>query len=498
MEKRIGIIGAGLGGLSAAIRLANSGFSVNVYEQNLQPGGKANQINENGFRFDTGPTLLTMPFIIEELFDESNERLENFLDIIQLKKLCKYFYSDGTVINAYSDLDKFSKEISLKTGDAKESVLRYLKYSEKIYELTADLFLFNDFSDKKTFINSKALKTLMQIWKIDPFRTMHKANKSFFNDERTIQLFDRYATYNGSNPYKAPATLNIIQHVEYNLGGYVVKGGIYSIVNALYKLALKKGVNFFFGTRATQIITEGKKVKYLIVNKNGILEKYNYENILSNADVNFTYKYLLKDECSNSAKRYAKLEPSTSALVFYWGIKGEHNQLEVHNILFSKNYKEEFVELFENNKCPDDPTIYIYISSKYNRGDSPDGFENWFVMVNAPHIINQNWQKENERLKKIIIDKIKKILNIDLQEKIVFEKSLNPEDLEKITSSYKGSLYGISSNGKRAAFLRQKNHSKEYSGLYFCGGSSHPGGGIPLVILSGKLAAKKILEEKGK
>lgn len=492
-RKRIAVIGSGLGGLSASIKLAVEGFTVDLYEQGKNPGGKANQINEKGFRFDTGPSLLTMPFVIKDLFENAGEKIENYLEIIPLKNLCKYFYPDGTIINAYSDTDKFAEEISVKTKDTAQSVKKYLKYSEKIYDLTADLFLFGDFSDSKNFLNSNALKTLLQINKIDPFRTMHSANKGFFKDKKTVQLFDRYATYNGSNPFKAPATLNIIQHVEYNIGGYIVRGGIYSIANELYRLARKKGVNFFFESKISKILHNDFSVNGITINRNSILEKKNYDFVISNADVNYTYKHLLGDSSSESSVRYANLEPSSSALVFYWGVKGSFDNLEIHNILFSSDYKKEFEDLFTKKTCPDDPTVYIYISSKYNSNDAPADHENWFVMINAPYIKNQDWKVEIEKSRKNVIHKIKSVLKIDIENKIVTEQVLTPEIIEESTSSFRGSLYGISSNGKRAAFVRQKNRSKEYSGLYFCGGSSHPGGGIPLVILSGKLAAEAII-----
>lgn len=492
-KRKIAVIGSGLGGLSAAIRLAASGYRVDLYEQNSKPGGKANQISENGFRFDTGPSLLTMSFVIKELFESASEKIDDYLKIIPLNNLCKYFYDDGTVINAYADVEKFAREISDKTTDTAESVKKYLKYSEKIYHLTADLFLFKDFSDPKNFLTKMAFKTLLNINGIDPFRTMHKANKSFFRDKKTVQLFDRYATYNGSNPYKAPATLNIIQHVEYNLGGYILRDGIYSLVKALHKLASKKGINFFFDSKVTQIHHNDFSVTGITINRNGIVEKKNYDVIISNADANHTYKQLLKDTFSPSAKRYSKLEPSTSALVFYWGVKGIHKELEIHNILFSSRYKNEFSDLFERKICPDDPTVYIYISSRFKEDDAPAGHENWFVMINAPYIDNQNWEREIEKSRKNIFDKIKERLDINIENKIVFEKILTPGMIEKQTGSTLGSLYGISSNGRSAAFVRQKNRSKEYSGLYFCGGSSHPGGGIPLVILSGKMAAESII-----
>lgn len=489
VKKKVAVIGAGLGGMSAAARLANAGFDVDIFEQNEKPGGKAYEFYTSGFRFDTGPSLLTMPFVIRDLFSDLGDKLEDYVELTQLNNICKYFWKDGTIINAYSNVNEFAREIENKTGDSAISVTNYLKYSQKIYDLTAELFLFKNISDVKNIFSIRALKTLLQIHKIDSFRTMHQANKSFFKDDKTIQLFDRYATYNGSSPYKAPATLNIIQHVEYNMGAFISKKGIYSISNAVYELARKNGAKFFFNSKVDRINNDSRKITGLQVDRGDKNELINYDIVIANSDVNYTYEKLIDTKDVNNKQ----LEPSSSAIVFYWGIKGEHNELDVHNILFSNNYKEEFQDLFENKKCGDDPTIYIYISSKFSKKDAPDGCENWFVMINAPANYGQNWNSAKTRMREIIINKINSVLNIDISDRIISEKIMTPEDLENSTSSKHGSIYGISSNNKYAAFMRERNRSAKYKGLYFCGGSAHPGGGIPLVLLSGKITADLVM-----
>ncbi len=484
----ISIIGSGLGGLSAAIRLAVAGHNVHIYEKNSTPGGKARSIRIGGFRFDSGPSLLTMPFVIKELFSSAGENINDHIKINKLDILCKYFYPDGTVLNAYGDVDKFSEEIKNQTTEKKENLLRYLAYCKKIYDLTSDIFLFRDLYSLKTFTNVKALKTLFMAGSIDPFRTMNKANRSFFTDERIIQLFNRYATYNGSDPYHCPATLNIISHVEYTLGGYYVSGGMIKLTDALYDLAEKKGVKFHFNSPVDEIVIEGNTVKGIKV-KGEFKES---EKVISNADVYNTYNKLVKGRKSKAAKKYTALEPSSSALVFYWGVRINSENLEAHNILFSGDYKKEFEELFQKKVLPEDPTIYIYISKKFSPGDAPEGEENWFVMINAP---NGNYEfgiRNYELIKKTIINKIEKLTGYEISDRIVCEKVMTPRDIEDQTGSFGGSIYGISSNNRKAAFLRQPNRSKHYMGLYFCGGSAHPGGGIPLVLLSGKLCAEAI------
>lgn len=489
--KRIAIIGAGLGGLSAAARLATAGYDVHLFEQNSYPGGKASEFYEQGFRFDTGPSLLTMPYVLEDLFNECKENFSDYLKLEKLEIICRYFYKDKTIINAYSDIDKFGEEISEKTIDDDESLKDFFNYSKTIYDLTADLFLFNSPSSIKTFLSKKALKTLFNINKIDSLRTVNQAVSSFFKDKKLIQLFNRYATYNGSNPFEAPATLNIISYVEYFPGSFLPKGGIYSITKALRKLCEIKGVNFNFNTSVDEILLKDKTA--VGIKANG--ESIGFDKIISNVDVNITFQKLLDGVQTFESRRYKKLKPSLSGVVFYWAMNRKFDSLETHNIIFSENYKTEFDQLTKQKKLPDDPTIYIYISSKLNSYDAPLGKENWFVMLNSPFDEGQNWEKEIQSVRKRIIEKINQTVEAKIEDNILFERILTPKDLEIKTAAFRGSIYGISSDKKSSAFLRQQNKSRTINNLYFCGGSAHPGGGIPLVILSGKIVSDIIKDE---
>ncbi|MCF8411936.1 MAG: phytoene desaturase [Melioribacteraceae bacterium] len=486
------VIGAGLGGLAAAIRLAKMGVEVDLFEQNNFAGGKAGEIVKDGFRFDTGPSLLTMPFVLDDLIEFAGEKRADHFQFEPLEIICKYFYSDKSEIIAYSDADKFCREIENKTIDSAASIRKFLKYSENIYELTKDIFLFSSLAELDTYTNAKAVKTFLKLGSIDPLRNMHSSLKRFFKDPKTLQLFDRYATYNGSNPYKAPATLNVIPHVEYNLGGFLPKGGINQITKSLQKIADNLGVFMHFGTKVLGIEVDNNRVKG--VKFRGLRADHvkKFDIVISNSDVLNTYKYLLNDQISAESKKYKNLEPSSSGLVYYWGVKGNYPELAVHNILFSKNYRSEFDQLFDQKKIPLDPTTYIYVSSKLNKNDAPEGFENWFVMINTPYHTDQNWEVEKEIAKERVIDKINNMFGINLRKQIVFEEVLTPDKIQTDTSSSYGSIYGISSNSKSAAFLRQSNKSKKYKGLYFVGGSAHPGGGIPLVLLSAKITSELI------
>lgn len=490
--KTIAVIGAGLGGLSAAARLANSGFEVHLYEKNSSAGGKASELYEQGFRFDTGPSLLTMPFVLEELFSNCNENISDFLRFKKLGIICRYFYNDNSIIDAYSDIDRFGNEISAKTSDDDEALKNFFNYSKTIYDLTAELFLFNSPLNYKTFLNTKALRTLFNIHKIDSFRTVHNAVSSFFKDKKLVQLFDRYATYNGSNPYEAPATLNIIPYVEFFPGAFLPEGGIYSITKALVKLCEKKGVHLHYNSNVARILLKDKTAIGVLVNGESIF----FDKIISNADVNITFQNLLNGINTLESKRYRKLKPSLSGVVFYWAMNRKYEMLETHNIIFSEDYKKEFCELTKLKCIPSEPTIYIYISSKINPKDAPAGKENWFVMINTPYDNGQNWEEEIAEARKRVINKINDRLGIKIEEDILYEKILTPITLEQKTAAYRGSIYGISSDSRASAFLRQQNKSKSIKNLYFCGGSAHPGGGIPLVVLSGKIVSDIIKDEE--
>lgn len=319
---------------------------------------------------------------------------------------------------------------------------------------------------------------------------MHQVNAESFTDKRVIQLFDRYATYNGSNPYKAPAMLCMIPHLEINLGTYYPKGGMIAITNALYKLAIKKGVQFYFEADVQRIAYSLEKISGIILNG----EFIGADIVVSNADVYYTYKNLLDD--SAAAAKLLKQERSSSAVVFYWGISKEFEALGLHNIFFSNDYKEEFDHLFHRGKIYHDPTVYINITSKCEPGiHAPAGKENWFVMINAPCNTSQNWNEVVIELRSAVIDKLNRMLKTDMQDYIETETILDPPGIDAATASFMGALYGTSSNYKKSAFLRHPNFSSTMRGLYFAGGSVHPGGGIPLCLQSAKIACDLIKKD---
>ncbi|PWK80246.1 phytoene desaturase [Mucilaginibacter oryzae] len=487
-QKKALIIGAGIAGIATAIRLAVKGYQVEVYEANSYPGGKLSQFSQDGYRFDAGPSLFTMPQYVDELFKLAGKEPSQYFRYQKLDEICRYFYEDGTRLTAYADADRFASEVSEKTKELSTSVERYLKNSALIYKITNHVFLERSLHLLKTYLRWDTFKSILRFGKIDPFRTMHQANQSYFKDVRMVQLFDRYATYNGSNPYQAPATLNVIPHLEQHFGAYFPEGGMYSITDSLVKLAGLLGVKFHYDTRVDEIVLNEKAVKGIKI-KNEVVET---DMVISNMDVWFTYHHLLKKSPQLKPQKILSQERSSSALIFYWGIKKQFKQLDLHNIFFSADYKAEFDAIWQDKSIYHDPTVYLNISSKYQNDDAPKGCENWFVMINVPANIGQDWDALIATARKNILAKLSRLLGEDISGLIVDESILDPRSIESRTSSYQGSLYGTSSNNQFAAFLRHANKSSKIKGLYFCGGSVHPGGGIPLCLLSAKIVSEMV------
>ncbi len=486
MNQHAAVIGSGIGGLASAIRLAAKGYRVSVFEQAPKTGGKINELCLQGFRFDTGPSLFTFPALVDELFTLCGENPLDYFGYRPVKTSCKYFWEDGTVVNAWQQSADFAAEIEKVTGVDAEKVIAYLEESEKLYDLTGEAFLFHSLHKLSNFANPVFHKTIINSLKLDPFRTMHKRNSQWFGHPKVVQLFDRYATYNGSSPYKTPATLRMIAHLEHNMGTFFPEKGMYDMVKKLTALAERQGVEFHFNSRVEKVETGSGSVTGIMVNG----EKTPFDLVVSDVDIVNFYRKLLPE--IKLPEKQLSLERSSSAVIFYWGINRRFPELELHNILFSGDYTEEFNHLFNTKTLSSDPTVYLFISSKLVKGDAPDGSENWYAMINAPENVGQAWDALLAKARSNIIDKIKRTLKVDIEPHIVCEAVADPRTIERDTGSYHGSLYGLSSNNMMAAFNRHPNFHKKIKNLFFAGGSVHPGGGIPLCLASAKIVDKEI------
>jgi diapolycopene oxygenase len=486
MSNKAIIIGSGIAGIATSIRLACQGYDVSVFEKNEYPGGKLSSFTLGDYRFDFGPSLFTMPHFVDELFTLAGENPRDHFQYKRKEIGCKYYWEDGVRLNAYGDNNRFLEEVDNTLGVPKHQLQNYLEQAQKKYNRTVSIFLEKSLHKLDTYLNKATVKGILHLFSYELETTLHKVNTRRLKEPHLVQFYDRFATYNGSNPYQTPGMMTLIQHLEQHYGTFVPEKGMVDITNSLVALAKRKGVQFHFNTAVEEIVIEHQLATGIRVN--GTTHKANV--VVSNMDVVPTYRHLMPTQ--KAPEKSLQQERSSSAVIFYWGIDRSFPDLDLHNIFFSDNYQAEFDAIFRDKTLFDDPTVYVNITAKDVHGDAPAGKENWFVMVNAPHDTGQDWDTLSKTLKKQVLDKLNRNLSVDIANHIEEEWVLTPPLIADKTASFTGALYGAASNNRMAAFLRHPNFSRQISNLYFCGGSVHPGGGIPLCLLSAKIVTNLV------
>jgi phytoene desaturase len=457
------VIGAGLGGLATAIRLARHGYTVEIIEKNAHYGGKVCEkevITDQGrFRWDCGPSLLTLPHVLKELFEYCDQSLENHLHLTPTQPICRYFWSDGKRID---EDETFWKQ---------PEVAAYLNYAKGIYELSGETFLNYAPSEWWRALHPKRWSALRHFPKVATFKNLAQLHEKFFPHHHLQQLFNRFATYNGSSPYQTPATFAIIPYVEATFGGWHPKGGMARIAEALYHLACQLGVTFHFN----QEIKDFSKIKSDITVYNGdIIHAHSHHSLLSHFQ-----------------KQTLQSKPlACSGFIVWLAVKKNFPQLAHHNIFFSDNYRNEFHAITQEKQLPQEPTIYLSITSKTDAQDAPAGCENWFLLVNSPAYD----RLPTNDYETVILQRLKKF-GLELKaEDILHQESFTVHDFIKRDNAWQGSLYGWASHSVRTALFRPYLRHPKQKNLFFVGGTVHPGGGMPLALLSGKIVANKILK----
>jgi phytoene desaturase len=491
------VIGAGVGGLAAAIRLAAKGHRVTVLEKLERPGGKLNLLEDSGFRFDTGPSLVTLPWVFEELFAAAGERLEDHLELLRLEPVCKYFFSDGTGFDASADLPSMMHNLEQFSPGSGEDFMAFFGHAARAWRGSRKPFLESTINSPFDFVRGGV--PWSDLGALAPWPSLDGLAKRFFKDKRLQQFVGRYATYTGSSPYKAPGTLSTVLYSEYAFGAWYLKGGLYSLAVALEKIAKKLGVRFEYNSRVTKILLEDFTAPIMPDKREiaigGVLlendQKMQADAIVCNADAAHLYEHLLEPELDD---RKSKLEPSLSGFILMLGVEGSTPGLEHHNIFFSSDYPLEFKRIFEDGRPAENPSIYACISSKTDPSQAPAGMENWFVLVNAPPTGRTDWNREAAPYAQLILQSLA-ARGFEIRDRIRVQHILTPADLESRYLTHRGGIYGSSSNTISSAFLRPKNRAKKVSGLYLASGSAHPGGGLPLVMLSGKLASDALEQD---
>lgn len=486
------VIGAGIGGLSAAIHLAAAGRRVTVLEQAGQVGGKMGEFRLGGYRWDTGPSLITMRAAFDDLFAAAGRRLEDYLDLQPVEPITRCFFDDGKILEISRDLPRMLEQLSAFGATEAEGYLAFLSYVARLYRITSPIFIY----DQPPRLSSVRKVSLSDALRFDGLRTMNQAIEGFVRSPHLRQALGMFATYVGASPYLAPATLNVIAHVELNQGVWYPQGGVYRIAQAYARLAHELGVELRTQSRVQSIDARQGSVQGVVLASGEYLPA---SAVIANLDVATVYGQLLPPEPHflRRLRTLQRAEDSCSAFVLLLAVRGEHPDLAHHNEFFSSDYRREFQEMFVQGLPPSEPTIYTSITSKNTPGDAPQGSENWFIQINVPSISpNWDWRGRGDEYAALVLDRLAHY-GVDLRRNIVYQKMLTPLDWQNLTGARRGALYGASSNNRWAAFRRPHNRCPDLRGLYFAGGTTHPGGGVPMVTLSGKVASRLLLEDEG-
>lgn len=438
------------------------------------------EIREAGFRFDTGPSLLTLPELFVELFERCGERLENHLDPVPVDPLCRYFYPDGSRFDCHRNQEETLVSLAAIAPGEEEAYRRFLSRAGELFERVEPVFLRSPLYDRSDF----SRLPWRDLLRIDAFRSLSSSIDTAFRSDKLRQFFKRFATYNGSSPFRAPATLNVIPHVELTLGSYYIRGGLYRIAETFEKLALEKGVEFRYGCNVKSIEVKRGRCIGVRLDDDSILES---PVVFSNCDATETLLRLIGREHLPFWRRQTARcpEPSGSGFVLLLGTDRQWPQLSHHNIFFSADYKEEFRQIFDLRIPPEDPTLYVTNTSLTDPSDAPTGGSNLFVLVNTPWVEEHHrWGSFAEEYGDRLIDTLESAGLDGLRASVRFRTSITPDDFLRLYRSNRGSIYGTSSNSRLSAFLRPANKVRGIDGLYLAGGSTHPGGGLPLVLLS--------------
>jgi phytoene desaturase len=493
--QRVAVVGAGVGGLATAVRLAAAGCQVTVCEQDAQPGGKMNRVEAAGFRFDTGPSLITMPGVFAELFRAAGRRMDDYLRLQPLDPLCRYWFADGARLETSSDLARMVPALArLAPGDV-GGFLAFLAHSRRLYERAARPFLFGERPRPADLLARRGLDTL----RIDALATVDGVVRRFFRDPRLIQLFDRYATYNGSSPYRAPGTLCLIPFVEFGGGGWYIPGGLYTLVESLVALCGELGVDLRLGTRVARVeiaVTGGRpRATGLRLADGSVVPA---DTVIVNADPLWAREALFAPRQRGLGGRAGRPQDdlSCSGFVLLLGTDCRWPQLAHHNIFFSADYPAEFRAIFEERRPAPDPTIYVSYTSASDPTQAPPGHGNLFVLVNAPPEPDPAlWDRWAGPVAARILDGLERGGLPGLRRHIVYRQMITPADFARRFNAYGGALYGYASHSKGAAFARPANRAPGVRGLFFVGGSAHPGGGVPLALLGARLVARLAQED---
>jgi diapolycopene oxygenase len=495
-HERVAVIGAGLGGLAAACTLAARGYKVSVFDKNPWLGGKAAILHNSGFRFDMGPTILTVPSVLKRIFAEAGRKLEDYLELVALDPQWRCFFEDGTQLDLIADVEQMKQNVTQFSGDSSSAkgYERFLGYSEQLHEISKRFFFWKSVGSIGDMFQAGGLMNLQglrDVLALRMGRSVAQTVRSYIPDERVSQMVDHFTQYVGSSPDASPAVLCSIAHMQTQEGVWYPIGGTGAVPAALRKLALELGVEFHERTPITRIITEQGQV--IGVEAEGG-EVFRCTGVVSNSDSVRMHDELMDTKYKRTFDSQRAYEPACSGVVLYLGLKKRYDHLLHHSFVFSRDPHEEFEAIYEQGIPAPDPTCYVCAPSFSEPAVAPEGGEALYILVHTPYLRNDHdWSKMLPAYRQVILDKLKRTAGLtDIEDRIVCEASLTPEDIQRRYHVLKGAIYGLASHGKFLGAFKPANRYKGIRGLYLAGGSAHPGPGMPMVMMSGWIAADSL------
>lgn len=496
--QRVVVVGAGLAGSAAAIRLAHAGMQVTLVDPNPHLGGKMNVWESGGYRFDMGPTIITMPQVLDRLFTSVGRQTSDYLDLVRLDPQWRCLFSDGTRIDLQADAEATAAELRRLSPRDADAYPRFLDYARGMFEISDDFFFWKpygqitDMLQEYGVFNPAGLKLSTRI---HPFTSLHTAVTRHFRDPRVVQLFDHFIQYVGSSPFMAPAILTLIAWAQVNEGVWYPMGGTGSIARALERLAAEFGIAERRGERVGEITLSGERITGVRLASG---EHLPADVVVSNCDIIRTYSELIDHPRAKETLRRERqrFEPACSGVVLYLGCNRTWDHLLHHDFLFSEDPEAEFHDIYDRKVPAEDMSIYLAVPSLTDPSVAPSGHTALYVLVHTPYRTEGvDWSMEGPRYRERILDRLEQRGLTGLRESIQVERMLTPADIERMYLSWRGSIYGLLTQKGLTAAFKPGNRCRHFSGLYFAGGSANPGAGVPMVLMSGQVAAECVLQD---
>ncbi len=494
----VGVVGSGLGGLAAACTLAARGHKVILFEKNDWLGGKAAELEEGGYRFDMGPTILTVPAVLRRIFAEAGRDLDTAMDLRRLDPQWRCFFDDGSVLDLTENTEGMAANLDAYSPGNTAGYRDFLKMSEGLHDVSERFFFWRsveDIRDTMDFKKGMDLATLKDVMSLKMGSSVAKQIRKKVPDARVAQMLDHFVQYVGSSPYNSPAVLCSIGHMQTDGGVWYPMGGTRAVPLALAKLADELGVETRLSTGIRRIVSDRGAVSAVETDRG---ETIPLSALVSNMDAVRTYRELVGGKpAATFAKRW-KREPACSGVVLYLGLDRAYDHLLHHDFVFSRDPEEEFDWIYNKGEPAPDPTCYIAAPARTEPGVAPPGGEALYVLVHTPYLRpHHDWSDMLPKYRRVILDKLARCAGMpDLESRIVVERHLTPADIHERYRVLNGAIYGLASHGKYFGAFKPGNRSRDLAGLYLAGGAAHPGPGMPMVLMSGWIAADSLDKDR--